>query len=59
MAMVKVKVIERYNDMVLKKIQEVGTELEVDEQRAKKLVEHGKAVVVESQKAKKATEKEG
>lgn len=60
MAKVKVKVVERYNDMVLNKIQEVGTEFEVDEQRAKKLVEHRKAVILEDQKsAKKTTEKEG
>lgn len=60
MAKVKVRVVERYNDMVLKKIQEVGTEFEVDEQRAKKLVEHKKAVILDDQKpTKKANEKEG
>lgn len=60
MAKVKVKVVERYNDMVRKEIQEVGTEFEVEEQRAKKLVEHGKAVILEEKKpAKNVNEKEG
>lgn len=56
--MQKVKVITRYNDLILGKIQEVGTVLEVTEERAKKLAEHKKVVILEeNQKAKKTSEK--
>lgn len=39
----KVKVIKRYNDLVLKKIQEVGTVLEVTDARGKYLIGQGMA----------------
>lgn len=39
--MKKVKVIRRYNDLQLKKIQEVGTEFETEETRAQHLVKQG------------------
>lgn len=45
----KVKVIKRYNDVVLKKIQKVNTILDVDEKRAKHLVEQGVAVYTEKE----------
>lgn len=41
--MVKVKVIKRYNDLDLKKIQEVGTILEVADVRGKYLISQGMA----------------
>lgn len=37
----KVKVIKRYNDLALKKIQEVGTILEVKDERGKYLIGQG------------------
>lgn len=47
-----VKVIRRYNDIVLKKIQEVGTVLEVSEARAKHLVKEGMVELVKEVPAK-------
>ena len=41
--MVKVRVIKRYSDVVLRKIQEVGTVLDVDERRAAHLIKEGVA----------------
>lgn len=54
----KVKVIKRYNDVVLKKIQKEGTVLEVDEKRAKHLVKQGMVVIVDETK-KETAEKKG
>lgn len=51
--MPKVRVIKRYNDMVLKKIQEKGTEFEVSEARAKHLVKQKMVQIVEEKKAEK------
>lgn len=48
-----VKVIKRYNDISLGKIQEVGTVLEVTEARGKYLIKQGMVV-----KCEKAAEKE-
>lgn len=45
--MVKVKVIKRYSDVRLRKIQEIGAVLEVSEERAKHLVSQGVAVILE------------
>lgn len=44
--MVKVKVIKRYNDVVLKKIQEKETVFEVSEARAQHLVKQGMVEIV-------------
>lgn len=48
--MVKVRVIKRYNDLVLKKIQEKGVEFEVSEARAKHLVEQKMVEIVKENK---------
>lgn len=56
--MVKVKVIKRYNDMVLKKIQEKDTIFETDEKRAQHLVKQGMAKVIE-ETGRKVAEKKG
>ena len=49
--MKKVKVIKRYNDVVLKDIQDPGTILEVGDRRADHLVQEGMAeYVTESRK---------
>lgn len=37
----KVKVIKRYNDLALKKIQEIGTVLEVKDERGEYLISQG------------------
>lgn len=39
----KVKVIKRYNDLALKKIQEIGTVLEVTDKRGEYLISQGMA----------------
>lgn len=39
----KVKVIKRYNDLALKKIQEIGTVLEVKDERGEYLISQGMA----------------
>ena len=52
----KVKVIKRYNDMRLHKVQEAGTTFEVEEARGKYLIGQG---MVEEVKAKKAEGKAG
>lgn len=39
----KVKVIKRYNDLALKKIQEIGTALEVTDKRGEYLISQGMA----------------
>nr|CAJ1762619.1 hypothetical protein AUSP0088_00046 [uncultured phage] len=44
--MKKVKVIKRYNDVVLKEIQDPGTILEVGDNRADHLVQEGMAEYV-------------
>ncbi|MDO4275885.1 MAG: hypothetical protein Q4D16_19635 [Eubacteriales bacterium] len=44
--MVKVKVIKRYNDVVLRNIQEEGSILDVDKNRAEHLVREGVAEIV-------------
>ena len=44
--MVRVKVVKRYNDLVLKKIQEVDAEFETDGKRAKYLVNQGMVEIV-------------
>lgn len=51
--MAKVKVIKRYNDIVLKKTQEKGTVFEVSEARAKHLVEQKMVEIVEEKKPEK------
>lgn len=56
--MVKVKVIKRYNDVVLKKIQEKGTTFKVSEERAKHLVKQGMVEIIEEAK-KESAEKKG
>ena len=52
----KVKVIKRYNDMVLNKIQEVDTTFEVADARGKYLIGQG---MVKEVKAKKTEGKAG
>lgn len=52
--MKKVKVIRRYNDLQLKKIQEVGTEFETEETRAQHLVKQGMVAIVSAAKTEKA-----
>lgn len=48
----KVECIKRYSDVRLKEVIEVGTVLEVDEERAKHLVHEGVAEIVkETEKA--------
>lgn len=44
--MVRVKVVKRYNDIVLKKIQEVDAEFETDGKRAEYLVNQGMVEIV-------------
>lgn len=51
----KVKVIKRYNDMVLRKIQKPDTVLEVSDERGKYLI--GQGVAVECEPEKKSTGK--
>ena len=53
--MKKVKVTERYNDIVLDKVQVPGTVLEVEDNRARHLVSEGKAEYVP--KLEKSTRK--
>lgn len=49
--MVKVKVIKEYNDMQLKKVQDkIGTEFEVDKERAEYLVNQGMVEIVDKVK---------
>ncbi len=55
--MPKVKVIKRYNDLELKKIQDVGKTFETSEKRAQHLVEQGMVEIVAE--PKKASEKKG
>lgn len=43
---VRVKVIKRYNDIVMKKIQEVGTQFETSRKRAEYLVTQGMVKIV-------------
>lgn len=59
--MVKVKVIKRYNDVVLKRIQEEGTVFETNEKRADYLVHEGVVELVkeESAKARKTVKDDG
>ena len=52
----KVKVIKRYNDMLLHKVQEAGTIFEVADARGRYLIGQG---MVEEVKAKKAEGKVG
>lgn len=54
--MVKVKVIKRYNDMVLKKIHEKDTVFETNEKRAQYLVKQGMVEIIE-ETGNKAAEK--
>lgn len=55
--MVKVKVVKRYSDMKTGKIEEVGSILEVTEERARHLVSEGVAKELkESRGTKKETE---
>lgn len=56
--MMKVKVIKRYNDMVLKKIQKVGTELEVTQKRGEWLISQGMVEEVKAPQETKGTVKE-
>lgn len=56
--MKKIRVIKRYNDIVLNKIQNVGTVLEVEDIRAKHLVNEKMAEYVHDD-VKKAAEKKG
>lgn len=56
--MMKVKVIKRYNDLALKKIQEVGTELEVTKNRCKWLISQGMVEEVKAPQETKGTVKE-
>lgn len=46
-SMMHIKVVKRYNDLALKKIQEVGTELDVTEKRGKYLISQGMAMECE------------
>lgn len=64
----KVKVIKRYNDLVLKKIQEVNAVLEVTDERGKYLISQGMAEKImdgtesqkqDDEKETKATRKTG
>ena len=48
----KVKVVKRYNDMVLKKIQEPGTVFETDDKRAEHLIKEGMADKVQEEPSK-------
>lgn len=57
-AKVRVRVIKKYNDLVLKKIQTVGTEFETSEQRARYLVSQGMVEIVEEVKAKGKEQKD-
>lgn len=52
----KVKVIKRYNDIVLGKIQEVDTVFDVDDARGKYLI--GQGMVEEVETVKKSTGKD-
>lgn len=52
----KVKVIKRYNDIALDKIQEVGTVFETDNARGKYLI--GQGMVEEVETVKKSTGKD-
>lgn len=56
--MAKVRVIKRYNDMILKNIQEEGTILEVSKGRAEHLVNEGMAELIETQKHEEANGKD-
>lgn len=49
---VKVKVVKKYRDLALKKIQTVGTEFETSRKRADYLVSQGMVEIVEETKAK-------
>ena len=49
---VSVKVIKRYNDIVLKEIQEIGNILTVSDARAKHLIKEGMAELVKDIPAK-------
>lgn len=51
-AKVKVRVIKKYHDLALKKIQVKGTEFETSEQRAKYLVDQGMVEIVEEPNGK-------
>lgn len=53
----KVKVIKRFHDMKEKKIQEVGTVLEVNEERMKWLISQGMVEKCQEQEEKKYTVK--
>lgn len=59
----KVKVVKRYNDMVLKKVQEPGTVFEADDKRAEHLIKEGMAEKVQEESLKVSktvkSEKEG
>ena len=54
--MKKVKVIKRYNDVLLNKVQEIGTVLEVEDKRAVHLVNEQMAEYVAE---RSASEKKG
>ena len=56
--MARVKVIKRYNDLVLKKIQEKDTVFETTEKRAQYLVKQGMVVIADETK-KEIVEKKG
>lgn len=64
----KVKVIKRYNDLALKKIQEIGTGIEVKDERGEYLISQGMAEKItdgtegqkpDEEKETKATRKTG
>ena len=50
----KVKVIKRYNDMLLRKVQEPGTVFETDDARGKYLIGQGMVEEVPEKKNRKA-----
>ena len=55
--MVRVKMVKRYNDFVLKKIQEVDAEFETDGKRAKYLVNQGMVEIVGGAKTERKEKK--
>lgn len=57
-AKVKVRVIKKYHDLALKKIQTVGTEFDTSEQRAKYLVSQGMVEIIGEVKAKGKEQKD-
>lgn len=57
-AKVKVRVIKKYNDPALKKIQTAGTEFETSEQRARYLVSQGMVEIVGEKTERKEQKKD-